>query len=30
MIYIREGIKGVAIFASLTIVWACLNIFFGG
>lgn len=30
MIYIVEGIKGVAIFASLTIVWACLNVWFGG
>lgn len=30
MIYIQEGLKGIAIFASLTIVWVCLNILFGG
>lgn len=30
MIYIQEGLKGIAIFVSLTIVWACLNILFGG
>lgn len=27
---IQEAIKGVAIFASLSIVWAVLNILFGG
>ena len=27
---ITEAIKGIAIFASLYIVWACLNILAGG
>jgi len=30
MIYIVEGVKGVAIFGCLTIVWAAICIFFGG
>lgn len=30
MIYIVEGVKGLAIFASLTIVWVAINILFGG
>ena len=30
MIYIQEGVKGVAIFFSLYVVWALLNILFGG
>lgn len=25
-----EIAKGIAIFVSLTVVWACLNIMFGG
>lgn len=30
MIYIVEAAKGIAIFGSLFIVWAALNIAFGG
>lgn len=30
MIYIVEAARGVAIFGSLFIVWAVLNIAFGG
>lgn len=30
LVIIQEGIKGVVIFASLTIVWVCLSILFGG
>ena len=30
MIYIVEAARGVAIFGSLFIVWAALNIAFGG
>jgi len=30
MFIIQETIKGIAIFGSLTIVWATLSIFFGG
>lgn len=27
---IQETLKGLAIFASLTLVWVCLNVWFGG
>jgi len=30
MIYIQEGVKGVAIFFSLYVVWATIDILFGG
>ena len=30
MIYVREAVKGVAIFASLTVLWAALNVWLGG
>lgn len=30
LLIIQEGVKGVAIFASLAIVWAVINIVFGG
>jgi hypothetical protein len=30
LIYIQEAVKGIAIFGSLTILWAALNIWFGG
>jgi hypothetical protein len=30
MIYVVEAAKGIAIFGSLFIVWAALNIAFGG
>ena len=30
MIYVVEAAKGIAIFGSLFIVWACLNVLFGG
>lgn len=29
-VYIVEAARGVAIFGSLFIVWACLNVLFGG
>ena len=29
MIYIQEGVKGVAIFFSLYVVWVSLSILFG-
>jgi len=29
LILIQEGLKGITIFVSLYIVWACLNIGFG-
>jgi hypothetical protein len=30
MTYIVEAVKGIAIFGALTIVWAAINIIFGG
>lgn len=29
LLYIQEGLKGLAIFVSLTIVWAVVNVLFG-
>lgn len=30
MIYVIEAVKGIAIFGSLTVLWASLVIIFGG